>query len=611
MATFNGTQANDLISGTNDDDVITGLGGVDTINGADGNDDINGGAGADDIIGGAGADTIDGGAGADAVDGEEGSDTYAAPDDAGDVIADTGTGEDDVDTLITDLADGDDLVDGAFNLLTGTAGALAAVNISGIEQVQVSNANDFVIDLAGGDQYFAFDQTLTSSDYVATGATDIEGAVFADAGNAITADGSMTFDETAGVVINGTTYAAGDTYTTANGGTVAITFAADEWQFNYTASQQSTIEAGTVVEDEVLSVQMTEADSGNDNIVDVQITLNSNISDNVDLTGETEDFTIQGSDQANTLESGDGNDTIFGGEGADTITLNDGDNRAWAGAGDTGNDTIVAEGDGDNIAAGGAGEDSITAEGNGDNQLWGGADNDELYVDVAAEGSNTLGGGAGDDYIEVDGHGMNQAWGGEDDDEIYLDGDGNNVAGGGNGEDSVYADGDGDNIIFGGADDDYDYIEITGGGDNTVFGGGTGSDDDAGNEIYIDGAGANTIYAGKGDDTVTLDSGATGANTIYAGEGNDFFDFDHVDATGTIIFETGTGADTIEGFRTDGGTVVDLSALGFADADDVLSSMTDDGTDVTLFVTAGQTVTFENVDLVDFQNADPADWLIL
>ena len=56
---------------------------------------------------------------------------------------------------------------------------------------------------------------------------------------------------------------------------------------------------------------------------------------------------------------------------------------------------------------------------------------------------------------------------------------------------------------------------------------------------------------------------------------------------------------------------VDLSALGFGDADDVLANMTDDGTDVALFVTAGQTITFTSIDLSELQQADPDDWLIV
>jgi hypothetical protein len=85
--------------------------------------------------------------------------------------------------------------------------------------------------------------------------------------------------------------------------------------------------------------------------------------------------------------------------------------------------------------------------------------------------------------------------------------------------------------------------------------------------------------------------------------------------TATVIVESGNGSDLIDNFGTgvdvDGSTKIDLSALGFADADDVLSNMSTSGTGVALFVTAGQVITLDDVTLANLQAADPADWLIL
>ena len=190
------------------------------------------------------------------------------------------------------------------------------------------------------------------------------------------------------------------------------------------------------------------------------------------------------------------------------------------------------------------------------------------------------------------------------------------MVGGSDGTDDIDVNGDGNNTIYGGNDDDADTIDIaaTATGDNTIYGGGTTAGGGAGtdNQITIAGTGANTVFNGGGDDAVAIAATATGDNMLYGGAGDDTFTFASADATATIIFEAGNGADEITGFVAgDDDHIVDLSALGFTDADDVLDSMTDDGADVTLFVTAGQTITFAGVDLTDLQSADPADWLIL
>ncbi len=58
MATFDGTEDNDVFTGGPEDELITGLGGDDSLNGAGGNDTIDGGAGNDTLEGDIGDDTI-------------------------------------------------------------------------------------------------------------------------------------------------------------------------------------------------------------------------------------------------------------------------------------------------------------------------------------------------------------------------------------------------------------------------------------------------------------------------------------------------------------------------------------------------------------------------
>jgi len=65
MATFTGTNGQDVLSGGPDNDIIDGLGGNDQLSGNGGNDIIDGGAGNDIITGGPGSDTLTGGLDAD------------------------------------------------------------------------------------------------------------------------------------------------------------------------------------------------------------------------------------------------------------------------------------------------------------------------------------------------------------------------------------------------------------------------------------------------------------------------------------------------------------------------------------------------------------------
>ena len=205
MAIFNGTQSNDLISGTNGDDFITGLTGDDVINAADGDDSIDGGDGIDNILGGAGNDTIQ------------------APDDVDETI----DGGADDDTLITNLQNGDDLTQDADNTATtaiingvdlGDTGTGQLGLFNNMEFVQVSNADNFTIDLTlNEDQIFAYDTSLISDHFSASSAVELTGVRFNGADGSIR-DDDVIFDLDTGVLINGRTFFDGDTFTSTSGG---------------------------------------------------------------------------------------------------------------------------------------------------------------------------------------------------------------------------------------------------------------------------------------------------------------------------------------------------------------------------------------------------------
>ena len=89
----------------------------------------------------------------------------------------------------------------------------------------------------------------------------------------------------------------------------------------------------------------------------------------IDLSTQSEDFTVTGSSNADVLTSGSGDDIINAGGGDDTASGGDGEDIIYGG---TGNDTISGEvddddlygGDGDDIINGGSGNDLIIGDSN-------------------------------------------------------------------------------------------------------------------------------------------------------------------------------------------------------------------------------------------------------
>ena len=610
MATIYGTPGDDpTLLGTNDDDVIYGLAGNDGINGLDGDDEIFGGAGDDAITGAAGNDTITGGDGIDEIFGDAGNDRIIVNDSSeltggssielraigGEEI----DGGDGIDTLVTELQDGDDLNGEDDDGVSPTIWGQTIASMTNMEWVQVSNASDFMLDL-GDDAVFALDgQSRTSTDFATSAAQDVVATSYNATTGAITEDG-VDFDETAGITIDGTTYGDGDTFTTASGGEVLIAFngATQNWSLEYTGPLVDglpVIGAESTSTEQNLSVMATDVDG---NVIDLSVALENAFGADVDLDAEgaTVGTRVVGSDNANVLTSGEGDDTLIGNGGSDTFTLNAGDNKVWAGPSDDAGDTVTIDGDGMNMVGLGTGADDFTVNGTGNNTLFGGDGADTFTFTATATGSNAAWGGAtgaADTFL------------------VQAGANGNNVLGGGGGADTFDIFGDGNNTLFLGPDDADDGVIITGDGHNTVYGG-QGTNGNGSNTIEIGAAaeGNNTVFNGNGDDTVIISG--TGDNLLYGGAGDDTFDFSG-GGNGTVAFVEGNGLDTITDFRLDGsGTKVDLTTLGFEDADDVLNSMSDTPAgDTLLFIEAGQAITFEGLEVVDFQGADPVDWLVV
>lgn len=152
----------------------------------------------------------------------------------------------------------------------------------------------------------------------------------------------------------------------------------------------------------------------------------------------------------------------------------------------------------------------IFVAGGGDDTIIGGMGNDSI---VGGFGRDAISGGEGNDVILA-----NQ------DDDIVLGNQGNDIVVGGQGKDIVVGEQSND-FVFGNESDDF------------VFG-------NEGNDTIFAGQGNDTVFAGRGNDTIW---GNEGDDILYGNEGADRF-----------IFGLGSGADTIRGFNSAEGDVLDL-----------------------------------------------------
>ncbi|MDE4276426.1 calcium-binding protein [Phaeobacter gallaeciensis] len=546
------------------------------------------------------------------------TDAEQALDDLNNIVPVTGVlgseayGGDGTDTLIIDqLANGDVITDGQF---ASTVHGEAGVTVDGFEFIKMTGYGDYVLDLSANDA-FASTSAINTVGVDSSNSGEIQLIGYtADTGVIAFADADVGTEATdPGIVINGTRYVVGDTLATAAGGSIEIAVANGNYSLIYSAPSDgdiSVINVNSDNDDETITVAITDKAG---NVVETEVALSYSFGADVNI-GETvlnaddawtNSTRIVGDAGANELISGEGNDTIIGGDGNDSITLNGGNNVSYAGAGDTGNDTVSIDGDGLNTLGTGDGAD-------------------EVYIN--GDGANTVFLSLGGDYAEINGDGANTIWSGADDaddtiiigdgvDDGLNDGDGNNVIGLGAGDDYAEINGDGDNVVYGAAGDDF--INVNGDGDNTVYG---GADATASNTINVNGEGDNTIYNGAGDDAVNVAATATGANTFYGGAGDDTFTFAD-GAAGTLVFEAGQGNDTVDAglggaaLLDDDALMINLSAFGYADGDAVLADMANDtvgGQDgVLLTLSAGQTIFFDGTDLTDFQQATVSDWAIL
>ncbi len=324
------------------------------------------------------------------------------------------------------------------------------------------------------------------------------------------------------------------------------------------------------------------------------------------LEGGAGNDTQNGGDGNDVIDGGAGNDTLNGGAGLDTLI------------GGTGNDTYVIADLTDNIVevANGGGTDTVlttlnaytlaatsnlenlTFNGTGNfagtgnelaNVITGGAGNDTL---TGLVGNDTLNGDIGNDSL-FGGVGNDQLNGGDGNDSLSGD-DGNDTLNGNGGNDTLTG-GAGVDTLNGNAGNDR-FIAQIGDGNDTINGGGdTDTYDlsltnaaatitttsaisaDIGNDTLN---GIENIIGSQGADSITVNGGVNvidgqgGADTINAGGGNDIVTggagndlMNGGNGNDTFIFETGFGADVINGFDANpnggGQDLLDIRSYGF------------------------------------------------
>jgi len=521
-----------------------------TINGVDSNDMLVGTAGDDVLSGGIGNDTyiVDNvgdrvieavNAGTDEI---RSSVSYTLSDNVENLTLTGNSAQNAIGNALDNHITGN----AADNYIDGGAGADVMAGGAGNDQYIVDNANDKVIELAGGGN----DRITSSVDYSLAGLDNVErldlvGPAMVGIGNQF--DNILTAS-TAGSHLEGGL--GNDQYIIGSGVNVSEAVGGgDDW---IAVTGDYTLATGQEIEK--LSAYDPEHGAA------------------VQLTGNEFGQAIYGTYSGDHLNGMGGNDTLFGLDGSDYLDGGTGADKMDGGAGD---DTFVVDNAGDQVAelAGGGTDKVVTSvswtlaagqevetivtndptstaainltgnefanhiDGNaGANVLTGGGGNDVLrgfdgddYLNGGA-GADILDGGAGNDtYMSTDllDTIIEAANGGTDTVQLVLSSSG------------VYTLPDNvENLSLGGVSSEAHGNAL----DNFMIGSSAGSTlyGEDGNDVVYGRAGIDTLFGGAGNDVI---DGGAGADKLYGGTGDDVY---RVDQQGDVVFENaGEGTDTV------------------------------------------------------------------
>jgi Ca2+-binding RTX toxin-like protein len=374
---------------------------------------------------------------------------------------------------------------------------------------------------------------------------------------------------------------------------------------------------------------------GNDTLANVQDAFGSAFDDSI--TGNSLDNDLFGDDGDDTIDGAAGNDTVNGQDGDDTVKGADGDDTV---DGEAGNDHLLG-GNGLDSVSGGDGNDIID-EGNasnGEDSLAGDAGFDTL--DYSARTTDTRAAASSGNSGQIspaESDNVDSSF------EVYMTGTGNDELTGDGTDETFVPDGGSYDVDGNGGFDTLDFItgpvtvdlevgieeiellDLTDGDDTVLWAGVAPLID------IVGGAGEDTIdasaaavpvtinltafvdvenaFGGSAGDTLTGNAlnntllGGAGADTINAGTGNDFVE----GGADNDTLQDGGGADTLSYRHASAGVTVDL-ANGFAsggDGEDTLTGVFETvlGSDFNDTITAGQTAFDVPVTLKGFGGKD-------
>jgi Ca2+-binding RTX toxin-like protein len=322
----------------------------------------------------------------------------------------------------------------------------------------------------------------------------------------------------------------------------------------------------------------------------------------VDVVNTAKTGAIYGSGDANeqVLSSGKGNLTFYATGGSGTVAAGGGNNLvsipttdtgAWLIATGNGNDTIRAMGPGNDTISAGGGSNVIQLGTGNSFIVSGGADTifasmgSETITSGDTKAADVVYGNASNIDLNFVGGAGATVFGGTGSDTV-LGGTGSDLLFGGSAGNNFLQAGSGPATLFGGGNDDQLYAgggspqELhAGAGNETLFGGFA-----SGSNTFYGGTGSDQIFGGGGSNTFV---GAAGSATITAGASN-LFEFINSAATSG-------GMDTVEGLTNASQVNIALTGYGPSEAANAVAGQTTNGSSVTISLSDGTKVTFENI----------------
>ena len=362
--------------------------------------------------------------------------------------------------------------------------------------------------------------------------------------------------------------------------------------------------------------------------------------DDVDITGNSLNNAIGGSDGENILRGQDGADHLRGYGDRDILLGGLGRDRLDGGEG---NDSLSGQG-GNDLLFGGIGNDRLDG-GRGSDRMEGGPGGDRYRVDDISDrvleakdagndwveasvsftlganvehlqlrgtedleaignalaneiagngGSNRIQGLSGNDLLSG-GRGADNLAGGIGNDSL-IGGPGADSLNGGSGRDRLFG-GSGADQIFGGTQAD----ELFGGPGNDNLAGGGGNDrlfGGNGGDSLSGGASADRLFGDSGSDVLL---GGTGGDQLTGGRGDDRLQGGS--GADRFRFVPGDGSDLVEDFVS-GEDRLDLTAFGFSSAADVLAATLDQDGNAVIDLGGGDSITLQGRQKADLQADD-------